>query len=257
MRENVYRQTGTKKLQTLQKYLEQQRGSIAFVRGKGKRKSEEQRRWEELYEHSKRWEDYENSLKTMGESRNSYSKTDPDATFMRMKDDHMRNGQLKPAYNVQIAVNSEYITGVEVFSNRTDFGTLVPFLKQMQHHHEAKYKEVTADSGYESLDNYLYLEDNGQVSFIKPANHEAQKTKKFRQKIGRIENMAYDPEEPGSLYPKFTKIQNFFTFLMRVAFPGCKKRPSQNFYILRRLLYGFCSSIVKAMVMDAPPMFVN
>ena len=88
------------KLQTLQKYLEQQRGSIAFVRGKGKRKSEEKCRWEELYEHSKRWEDYENSLKTMGESRNSYSKTDPDATFMRMKDDHMRNGQLKPAYNV-------------------------------------------------------------------------------------------------------------------------------------------------------------
>ena len=49
----------------------------------------------------------------MGDTRNSYSKTDPDATFMRMKDDHMRNGQLKPAYNVQIAVNSEYITGVE------------------------------------------------------------------------------------------------------------------------------------------------
>ena len=195
VRENVYRQTGIKKLQALQNYLEQQRGNIAFVHGKGKRKSEEQRRWEELNELCTRWEDYENSLKIMGESRNSYSKTDPDATFMRMKDDHMRNGQLKPAYNVQIAVNSEYITGVDVFSNRTDFGTLVPFLKQMQCHHEEKYKEVTADSGYESLDNYLYLEDNGQVSFIKPANHDAQKTKKFRQKIGRIENMAYDPEE--------------------------------------------------------------
>ena len=79
--------------------------------------------------------DYEKSLVIMGDSRNSYSKTDLDATFMRMKDDHMKNGQLKPAYNVQIAANSEYITGVEVFSNRTDFGTLVPFLKTLQRKH--------------------------------------------------------------------------------------------------------------------------
>ena len=195
VREKVFQLTGLKKRQALQICLEQQRKEIDFVCGKGKRKSEEQRRWEELYELCKRWEDYENSLKIMGESRNSYSKTDPDATFMRMKDDHMRNGQLKPAYNVQIAVNSEYITGVDVFSNRTDFGTMVPFLNRLQQHHEAKYTEVVADAGYESLDNYLYLEDTGQLSFIKPANHEAKRTKKFRQKIGRIENMAYDPEE--------------------------------------------------------------
>ncbi len=52
---------------------------------------------------------YEQMLSTMGEGRNSYFKTNPDATFMRMKEDHMRNGQLKPGYNVQIAVNSEYI----------------------------------------------------------------------------------------------------------------------------------------------------
>ena len=59
----------------------------------------------------------------MGEGRNSYSKTDPDATFMGMKEDHMGNGQLKPGYNVQIAVNSEYITGLEVFSDRSDAKT--------------------------------------------------------------------------------------------------------------------------------------
>ena len=195
VREKVFKLSGMKKLQALQDYLEQQREQIEFVHGKGKRKSEEQRRWEELDELRERWEGYEESLNIMGENRSSYSKTDPDATFMRMKDDHMRNGQLKPAYNVQIAVNSEYITGIDVFSNRTDFGTLAPFLKQLQHHHEAKYEEVTADAGYESLENYLFLEENGQVSFIKPSNYEAQKTKKFKQKIGRIENMAYDPEE--------------------------------------------------------------
>ena len=195
VREKVSQLTGLKKRQELQEYLEQQRRHLVFVHGKGKRKSEDQRRWEELEALYKRWEEYESSLEIMGESRNSYSKTDPDATFMRMKDDHMRNGQLKPAYNVQIAVNSEYITGVDVFSNRTDFGTFVPFLKRLQRHHSAKYKEVTADAGYESLENYLFLEENGQVSFIKPANYEAQKTKKFKQKVGRIENMAYDAEE--------------------------------------------------------------
>ena len=114
---------------------------------------------------------------------------------MRMKDDHMRNGQLKPAYNVQIAVNSEYITGVDVFSNRTDFGTLVPFLKGLQRQHNRKYAEVTADAGYESLENHLYLEANGQLSFIKPSNYEAKKTRRFKEKIGRIENMTYDAEE--------------------------------------------------------------
>ena len=140
-------------------------------------------------------EPYEEQLRTMGEDRNSYSKTDTDATFMRMKEDHMRNGQLKPAYNVQIAVNSEYITGIDVFSNRTDVGTFIPFMHKLEMAHQQRYEEVTADAGYESLDNYLYLEANGQMCFIKPSNYEAQKTKKFKSQIGRIENMKYDREE--------------------------------------------------------------
>ena len=87
VREKVFQLTGLKKRQALQALLEQQREEIEFVYGKGKRKSEKQRHWEELYELCERWENYENSLKIMGEERNSYSKTGPDATFMRMKDD--------------------------------------------------------------------------------------------------------------------------------------------------------------------------
>ena len=135
----------------------------------------------------------------MGKDRNSYSKTDPNATFMRMKDDHMRNGQLKPGYNVQIGVNSEYITGVEVFSNRTDYGTMVPFMKTMQRKHGKKYKSATTDAGYERQSNYLYLEANGQLSFIKPANYEQQKNKSFRKQIGRMENMTYDAEDDSNI----------------------------------------------------------
>ena len=195
VQEKVKALTNISKLEELQSLLLERKETIEFVSGKGRHKSEEQRQWEELDELRQRWEEHEKSLQIMGSDRNSYSKTDPDATFMRMKEDHMRNGQLKPAYNVQIAVNSEYITGVEIFSNRSDSGTLIPFMTQMQKMQQAKYQEVTADAGYESLENYLFLEENGQMSFIKPTNYEAQKTAKFKKQIGRIENMRYDADE--------------------------------------------------------------
>ena len=82
--------------------------NLEYVHGKGKRKSQLQRDIETLCAYEKKLESYRNSTEILGK-RNSYSKTDKDATFMRLKEDHMKNGQLKPAYNVQIAVESEYI----------------------------------------------------------------------------------------------------------------------------------------------------
>ena len=172
-----------------------EKANIEFVHGIGRRKKPEQRAWEKLNSLLEKWEGYEKKLFTMGNTRNSYSKTDPDATFMHMKEDHMRNGQLKPGYNVQIAVNSEYITGVAAFSNRTDSGTLQPFLRRLEQQHGQKYQNVVADAGYESLDNYLFLEGNNQLSFIKPINYETQKTRKFKSQIGRRENMQYNEQE--------------------------------------------------------------
>ena len=193
--EKVKKQCGADTLEELGEYLAVQAEHIPFVSGNGKHKSEAQKQWEALDTLRKRWEGYEESLSIMGEDRNSYSKTDPDATFMRMKEDHMRNGQLKPGYNVQIAVNSEYITGIEAFPDRTDVRTMKPFLRKLEQAHRDRYEEVTADAGYESLENYLYLEDNGQVCFIKPQNYEVQKKSSFKKQIGRIENMKYDAEE--------------------------------------------------------------
>ena len=194
-KQKVLEQTGCKTLRELEMLLSNKAEGITFVSGKGKHKTEQQREWESLEYLCQQWLKYAEQLAIMGEDRNSYSKTDKDATFMRMKEDRMRNGQLKPAYNVQIAVNSEYITGIDVFSNRTDVGTLVPFLRKLEMAQQQRYEEVVADAGYESEDNYLYLEANGQMSFIKPSNYEAQKTKKYRSQIGRIENMKYDREE--------------------------------------------------------------
>ena len=195
VKEKVYAATSATSLEALNQFLADMEKEIAFVHGAGHRKSEAQKEWEALNALRQKWREYEEKLVIMGDGRNSYSKTDPDATFMRMKDDHMRNGQLKPGYNVQIGVNSEYITGIDVFSNRTDYGTMVPFMKTMQRKHGKKYKSATADAGYERFNNYLYLEANGQLSFIKPANYEQQKSKSFKKQIGRMENMTYDAED--------------------------------------------------------------
>jgi len=171
---------------------------IEPIHGKGRRKPQMQRDLEELSGFSERWGKYEEQLRIMGPNRNSYSKTDHDATFHRMKDDHMRNGQLKPAYNLQICVNSEFITGIGVYADRTDVNTFKPFMDTLIEKHGQQYKSALTDAGYESLTNYRYLDSIGIDSYIKPNNYEFMKTKKFKKQIGRRENMQYD--ETGDYY---------------------------------------------------------
>jgi hypothetical protein len=124
---------------------------------------------------------------------NSFSKTDPDSTFMHMKDDHKRNAQLKPGYNVQLGVEGEYITGVLVSSERSDQLTLIPLLDNMEAHLGRSYEDLTADAGYESEENYTYFEGKATECFIKPQNYERSKTKKYKNNMALRENMAYDP----------------------------------------------------------------
>ena len=140
-----------------------------------------------------RFEKYTNYLEILGE-RNSFSKTDNDATFMRMKEDHMRNGQLKPGYNLQIGVISEYIASYEIFHNPSDSKTLVPFLEKIKSQN-IEIINVVADAGYESLPNYEYLENNNYVSYIKPIYYEKSKTRKYKKDLNRVENLEYNEEE--------------------------------------------------------------
>jgi len=179
----------------LYKMVEQ---NITPVFGKGHRKTQLQRDMEELNGLLERWQKYEGQLNTMGPDRNSYSKTDTDATFMRMKDDHMRNGQLKPGYNLQICVNSEFITGLSVYADRNDVNTFQPFMEKLAEKHGQQYEAASTDAGFESLANYRYLDSKGIDSYIKPAIYASMKTKKFKKQIGRRENMQYD--EAGDYY---------------------------------------------------------
>ena len=165
--------------------------NLVFVHGIGKRKSLLQKSIETLETYLSKLKEYNQKLYICGK-RNSFSKTDHDATFMRMKEDAMGNGQLKPAFNLQHGVDAEYITWLTIGPQPTDTTTLIPFLKEAEENLKFKYKNITADAGYESEENYLFLETNGQVSYIKPANYEISKTRKYQQDIGKIENMEYD-----------------------------------------------------------------
>lgn len=167
--------------------------SIEFVHGIGKRKTVLQKSIESLESYIDKLKEYTKKIHICGD-RNSYSKTDPDATFMRMKEDAMMNGQLKPAYNLQHGVDSEYVTWLDISPRPTDTRTLIPFLKDMEQHLPFKYQDIVADAGYESEENYLFIKNNGQIAYIKPANYEISKTRKYKQDISRMENMDYDEE---------------------------------------------------------------
>ena len=186
---------GLRTLKKIRKKLYQikEEEGIVFVHGIGKRKTQIQKSIETLEEYLEKLKEYTKKIHRCGD-RNSYSKTDPDATFMRMKEDHMRNGQLKPAYNLQHGVDSEYITWLDVTQRPTDTRTLIPFLKDMEENLTFHYRDIVADAGYESEENYLFLEENGQNAYIKPNNYEQSKKRKYKNDIGRMENMTYEED---------------------------------------------------------------
>lgn len=198
-----------KKISTVKKHIEKDidKYGVVFVSGRGKRKTQLQRDYETLMSLLENRQKYQKQISTFAD-RNSFSKIDNDATFMRMKEDHMRNGQLKAGYNIQIAVDSEYIVNAGVFSDRTDVNTLIPFLKDTTENVH-KYKNIVADAGCESEENYVYLNKQNQSSYIKPQNYE--QLKKKQSKYSRY-NFNYIPEkdifvcpEGNEMYPTKTK----------------------------------------------------
>lgn len=117
-------------------------------------------------EHLPKLEKYEKDLKILGD-RNSYSKTDPDATFMRMKEDHMKNGQLKPAYNPQISTENQFITHVSIHQTPGDTNTLKSHLNGFEQSYNKQSKEIVADAGYGSEENYEMLEKKEVDAYVK------------------------------------------------------------------------------------------
>lgn len=223
--ENQIKLYHLKKLWKKLKKLQIEEG-ITFVHGTGKKKSSLQKYFEQLTEYRARLKKYTQYLHILGE-RNSFSKTDPDATFMRMKEDAMKNGQLKPAYNIQFGVDSEYVVWITAGPQPTDTTTLIPFLDSLKQAVGHVYPNVVADAGYESEENYVYLENNIQAAYIKPANYEQSQTRSYQRDIGRRENMVYD--EASDSY--------FCSNNRRIIKTGTRKSKSKTGYISEKTCY--------------------
>ena len=112
-------------------------------------------------------EEYVEKIKICGEERNSYSKTDHSATFMRIKKDYMGNDQLLPAYNVQVGVADEYIAVVDVNQYRSDMDCFIPLMNKFYTTYGFYPKYPVADAGYGSYNNYIFCEQHGMKKYMK------------------------------------------------------------------------------------------
>lgn len=149
-----------------------------------------------------KYEQQENILK----GRGSYSKTDPDATFMQMKDDHMQNGQLKPAYNVQVSSESQFVIHYTLHQTTNDLNTLKPHLKTFEDLYQFLPQELTADAGYGSEENYDFLEEKEIKTYVKYNTFDKEngilksKRKKINDDFHR-DNLYYNPKEDVYICP--------------------------------------------------------
>lgn len=165
---------------------------------------------------------YQKHRQILGQ-RNSYSRTDPDATFMRMKDDHMKNGQLKAAYNLQIATNSQYILGYDLFSNPTDTRTLRPFLTTLKECFFELPNYIVADAGYGGEENYqAVLEDYERTPLITYAMYYKEQKKKFKQNPFLPANWSYQELDDTFICPNGRKM-NFRNYSIRTDKYGFKR----------------------------------
>ena len=146
-------------LKRVQNFLEKEvlQSEVSFVHGKGTRKTTLQRDYEKMSEYYIKLKEYNQYMNIIGPNRKSCARTDHDATFMHMKEDYMRNGQLKAGYNVQIGVSDEYILHLDIFQDRSDYQTLIPFLEGYRKANGFYPRYPVADAGYGGLKNYRYL----------------------------------------------------------------------------------------------------
>jgi transposase len=170
-------------------------------------------------DHLPRLKKYEEQEKILGKRR-SYAKTDHDATFMRMKEDHMLNGQLKPGYNVQIGTENQFVVDFSLHQKTNDMNVLIPHMEQLHKHLGHLPHTVIADAGYGSEENYAYLESMGVEGIVKYPLFSKQQKRSWRKQRFRFENWQYDPKQDEYLCPN----------QQRLAFLENKTRITDNGY---------------------------
>jgi transposase len=170
-------------------------------------------------EHLPRLEGYEKQLKVLGD-RSSCSKTDPDAVFMRMKDDHMKNGQLKPGYNTQISTEEQFITHYSIHQTTADTTTLETHLQSFEDTYKQQSSEVVADAGYGSEQNYELMEAKGIDAYVKYNYFHLEQKRKVKNNPFSVANLFYNDKEDFFVCPSGQRLLN----------TGTRKRTSTNGY---------------------------
>ena len=159
-----------------------------------KQRREEKKRIKKLEEHRDKLGEYDSRLEQIGE-RNSMSKTDPDATFMRMKEDAMNNGQTKPGYNLQISAENQFITDFALFPNPTDTLTLIPFFNSFLGRYGHLPSVAVADSGYGSEENYRFMDEAGMEAYVKYNRFHLEQRPRYRPNSFHHDNFHYNAAE--------------------------------------------------------------
>jgi len=161
---------------------------------------EKKKQLKELESHSDKLTEYDNHLQTLGD-RNSYSKKDKDATFMRMKEDAMRNGQTKPGYNLQIGTQNQFITDFALFPNPTDTLTLLPFFNSYLNRYNRLPNIAVADSGYGCEENYRFMDEHSIEAFVKYNYFHKEQRPRYKPSPFHPESLFYNKEQDFYICP--------------------------------------------------------
>lgn len=159
-----------------------------------KQMREKKKQIKELEKHRDKLNEYDGRLEQMGD-RNSMSKTDPDATFMRMKEDAMNNGQTKPGYNLQISAENQFITDFALFPNPTDTLTLIPFFNSFLDRYGHLPSVAVADSGYDSEENYRFMDEAGMEAYVKYNRFHLEQRPRYKPNPFHHDNFHYNADE--------------------------------------------------------------
>lgn len=173
-----------------------------------------------LEKQKEKLKEYEEKLDILGD-RNSYSKTDHDATFMHLKEDAMNNGQTKPAYNLQIGTENQYITNYAFYWHPNDSTTFTSFLTLYQARFGKLPKEECADSGYGSEENYEYMYINGITPYVKYNWFHKEQHRPFKEDAFRVENLYYNDKDDYFVCPMGQHMEHV----------GHQKTVSQNGFV--------------------------
>lgn len=174
-----------------------------------------------------REEKYEQQEKKF-KGRNSYSKTDEDATFMRMKEDHMLNGQLKPGYNIQMGTENQFVVGYSIHQRAGDTSCLKEHLEKLKNWLGEYPETLTADAGYGSEENYAFLQKNNITAYVKYNTFHYEQKKRYKKNNPyRTESFTYLAGSDQYVCPQGKKLSYLFT----------KKNVSDNHYMSSRRIY--------------------